>query len=612
LLSVCGLFPHPQRRGQKIAGRRLFPSSPVEWGALALTLGATLALCVNIGTFVTSHAGAARATDALFRIETLSSTLRDAESGERGFILTGNEAYLDGYEDARARLADRMTAAFATIGSDPIHRPQLLAIEDLARKKLDLLQQHIASRREAGFEAARAAVQTGESKQLMDAIRTIVLAMQDEIRQERAAEQGRELWSAFTSAVIPGGVLAALQVGLVVGGLRLRRLGEQFVKVSATVPGLVFSFRLKPDGTASMPYASPAILDLYGFGPEDVAEDATPIFARSHPDDRTHLQASIVESAGAMTEWHDEWRFNHPTKGERWIEGRSMPRAEPDGSILWHGYLHDITDRKRAEAALRQAQKLDALGQLTSGIAHDFNNYLTVIAGNLDLLERVYAGQPNAARLVSQSQAAATRAAGLVGRLLSFSRKQPMMIESLDCNEVVNGIEELLRRALPGKVELVLVIAPDLWRASTDRNQLETALLNLVVNARDALPESGGRITVRIANVTLDKAAAGSTQSVVPGDYVEIAVIDTGRGMSAEVLGHVFEPFFTTKGPGKGTGLGLSQIYGFAKQSNGHVEIDSREGVGTTVRLLLPRNIGVEAKSAASFASREERDSTTR
>jgi PAS domain S-box-containing protein len=279
----------------------------------------------------------------------------------------------------------------------------------------------------------------------------------------------------------------------------------------------------------------------------------------------------------------------HSPEEQRWFRCIAAPatRVGRRGAVVMHV---DITEAKRREDALRQAQKLDAIGQLTSGIAHDFNNYLTVIAGNLERLEAVCADRPRAARLIAQAEATATRAERLVKRLLGISRRHALQPEALDCNKVVAELRDLLQGALPAGIDLQLILDPALWAARADRNQLETALLNLVVNARDAIPEGGGRITVRTANVTLGTAAAEAS-NVVPGEFVEVSVADTGRGMSPAVLAHAFEPFFTTKAPGKGSGLGLSQIYGFAKQSEGSVEIDTREGAGTTLRLLLPRDV---------------------
>ena len=249
----------------------------------------------------------------------------------------------------------------------------------------------------------------------------------------------------------------------------------------------------------------------------------------------------------------------------------------------------EAASRERAEEALRQAQKMEAVGNLTGGIAHDFNNLLTIISGSLDMLRRrVDIGDARALRLVDQAIEGANRAAALTHRLLAFSRQQPLAPEPVDPNKLVAGMSDLLRRTLGENVAIETVLAGGLWRTHADRNQLENALLNLAVNARDAMLD-GGKLTIETANAHLDEAYAAERRDVTPGQYVMIAVCDTGAGMPPDVIARAFEPFFTTKPVGKGTGLGLSQVYGFAKQSGGHVAIYSEPGHGTTVKLYLPR-----------------------
>jgi len=247
-----------------------------------------------------------------------------------------------------------------------------------------------------------------------------------------------------------------------------------------------------------------------------------------------------------------------------------------------------IEQREQAETALRQAQKMEAIGQLTGGIAHDFNNLLQVIMGNLEVVQRRNLVENDAARrLVSAAARGAERAAMLTQRLLAFARRQPLNPKPVDVNRLVAGMSELLHRSLGEGIVIETVQASGLWPVTVDANQLENALLNLAVNARDAMPE-GGKLTIETANTFLDETYA-SSQEVKPGQYVAVAVTDTGTGMTREVLQKAFEPFFTTKDFGKGSGLGLSQAYGFMRQSGGHVRIYSEVGEGTTVKLYLPR-----------------------
>jgi PAS domain S-box-containing protein len=259
----------------------------------------------------------------------------------------------------------------------------------------------------------------------------------------------------------------------------------------------------------------------------------------------------------------------------------------------------DVTERREAMIALQktqeqlaQAQKMEGIGHLTGGIAHDFNNLLTIIIGNLETLQRA-ARNPDAHsdRLVRSAENAmrgAQRAAALTQRLLAFSRRQPLEPKILDVNRLVGGMSDLLRRSLGEQVAVETVLAGGLWRVHVDPNQLEVAILNLAVNARDAMPE-GGKLTIETANTHLDEIYAASQAEVLSGQYVVICVTDTGCGMTRKVLDRAFEPFFTTKDVGHGTGLGLSQVYGFVKQSGGHVKIYSEVGQGTTVKLYLPR-----------------------
>jgi len=257
----------------------------------------------------------------------------------------------------------------------------------------------------------------------------------------------------------------------------------------------------------------------------------------------------------------------------------------------------DITEKKKAERelegareALFQAQKMEAVGQLTGGVAHDFNNLLTVITGGLDIIAR---SKPTDAvrikRALEMAKHAADRAAGLTSHLLAFSRKQPLQPTPANLNTLVRTMADMLYRTLGEQIELESVLSPRIWTVEIDQNQLESAILNLAVNARDAMP-NGGKLTIETQNTYLDDTYSAKDSEVRPGQYVAVSVSDTGSGMSAETLSHVFEPFFTTKEVGRGTGLGLSMVYGFVKQSGGHVTIYSEEGLGTTVRIYLPRH----------------------
>jgi PAS domain S-box-containing protein len=266
----------------------------------------------------------------------------------------------------------------------------------------------------------------------------------------------------------------------------------------------------------------------------------------------------------------------------------------------------EVAERREAEEALRQAQKMEAVGQLTGGIAHDFNNLLTIIIGNIDTVLRRFDGgtDPRARRSLESALKGAERAASLTQRLLAFSRRQPLDPKTIDVGRLLAGMSDLLTRSISESIAIQIVTDPNLWPVEADPHQLENAILNLAVNARDAMP-GGGSLTIGARNVEVGASVPEGVQS---GSYVAISVADSGIGMSPETVAKVFDPFFTTKEVGKGTGLGLSMVYGFAKQSGGHIEIESTEGEGTTVRLLLGRKsedaaIDVESEKAAIEAS---------
>jgi signal transduction histidine kinase len=256
----------------------------------------------------------------------------------------------------------------------------------------------------------------------------------------------------------------------------------------------------------------------------------------------------------------------------------------------------DKEERERLEAQLRQSQKMEAIGQLTGGIAHDFNNMLAVVIGSLNLLKRrLERGDKDVMRFVDSATEGAERAAGLTNRLLAFSRQQPLAPQPLDVNRLVAGMSEMVRRALGESLQIESVLAAGLWRIHADPGQLESAILNLAVNSRDAMPD-GGKLTIETANASLDEAYAAAHVEAPPGQYVVLTVSDTGAGMTPDVVAKAFDPFFTTKAVGKGSGLGLSQVFGFVKQSGGHVKVYSEVGHGTAVKIYLPRFFGDDAE----------------
>ena len=336
--------------------------------------------------------------------------------------------------------------------------------------------------------------------------------------------------------------------------------------------------------------SNPAWQTILGWSEDEVASMS--IFELLHPDDVEHTRAGFELTLVGQPAIRFVNRYRCKDGSYRHI---SWVGIQEDDYVYCTG--RDITVERAAEIelskaqdALRQSQKMEAIGQLTGGIAHDFNNLLTGIIGSLDLVRKRMAANntDDVPRLMDAASAAALRAAALTHRLLAFGRRQSLDTKPSDVNRIVTGIEDFLQRTMGERIELTCKLSDDLWTASTDANQLESALLNLAINARDAMPD-GGRLTIETVNARLDKAYASLREDVQPGEYVAISVSDTGIGMPPEVLEKAVDPFFTTKPVGEGTGLGLSVIYGFIKQSRGHMRINSEVGQGTTVYLYLPR-----------------------
>ena len=406
----------------------------------------------------------------------------------------------------------------------------------------------------------------------------------------------------------------------------LRASEERFRAITNSVEQMIWSTR--PDGFHD--YYNDRWYAYTGVPPGSTDGDAwSGLF---HSDDQERMWATWRRSLETGEPYHIEYRLRHRSGEYRWVLGRAQPVRDAAGQVTrWFGTCTDIQEivdarevlaRSReeleraveartaelmaAEDQLRQSLKMEALGQLTGGIAHDFNNMLAIVIGGLNLIERrLSRGDTNIARYVDSAMEGATRAASLTQRLLAFSRQQPLAPEAIEGRAMLAGLHELLTRTIGEQIQLETIVGPDLWPIRADANQLENVIINLAVNARDAMPD-GGRLTIETANAPLDTACAREA-GVRAGDYVIVAVTDTGAGMSPEVMARIFDPFFTTKGVGKGTGLGLSQTFGFARQSGGFVKVRSTLGEGSVFELYLPRFEGEAApapKRAPAGAAR--------
>jgi PAS domain S-box-containing protein len=321
----------------------------------------------------------------------------------------------------------------------------------------------------------------------------------------------------------------------------------------------------------------------------------------THPDDHQASEKMRISAVSTRLPNHES-RLKHRNGSYRWIAWV----ATSESDFVYASGRHITAEKEaagalaRTEDQLRQAQKMEAVGQLTGGIAHDFNNLLAGITGSLDLLQRrLAAGRTDGVeRYAAAAITSAQRAAALTQRLLAFARRQPLDPKQVDANRLVANMEELIRRTIGPSITLEMVLSASLWPTICDPHQLDSAILNLAINARDAMPQ-GGRLTIETANAFLDDAYASSQgDEVKPGQYIAVSVTDTGTGMSPDIIAKAFDPFFTTKPTGQGTGLGLSMVYGFIKQSEGHVRIYSEPGQGTTFKLYLPRHRGLSMEDA--------------
>jgi PAS domain S-box-containing protein len=352
--------------------------------------------------------------------------------------------------------------------------------------------------------------------------------------------------------------------------------------------------------------ASPAWYKILGWREEDLLEKSVLDFI--HPDDRATAQEEHDLLISGSPAARVTARYRHADGSSRLLSWTNMA---DDGFI--HAIGRDITIEhdtsqalQRAEEALRQSQKMEAIGQLTGGIAHDFNNILTGIVGSLELMQRRIAAGRTAeiGRYVDAAITSANRAAALTHRLLAFGRRQSLDPKPIDVNHLIVSIEDLLLRTLGENITITTSLEPSLWPAFSDVNQLESALLNLIINARDAMP-NGGKLTITTHNSELIGHNTDADDGFAAGEYIELSISDTGTGMTPEVLEKVFDPFFTTKPIGQGTGLGLSMIYGFIRQSNGYIQIDSTVGKGTTIALYLPRHYQDESEASTEIVPTE-------
>jgi PAS domain S-box-containing protein len=538
----------------------------------------------------------------------LDHAIQDAERGQRGFLITGNDAYLDPYRAGVAEAPAKLQELRRLTLDSPDQLRRIGNLESQIDLKFAEMQHTIETRQKDGFDAARRIVETDVG---LDAMRTITGLIEAIIADENKllSEHQARLIEAQRSNAIFGLAAAALALAVMLAGGILLTLGSlHLLRSQRALQESEERFRLLVSGVKdhAIFMLDPAgMIVSWNEGAERIKGYRADEIAGSHfsrfylPEEAAMgIPGRLLEKATA--EGHVEaeaWRVRKD--GSRfWANVIITALRDTDGNLRGFAKVtRDITERRQQElaleqhrAALAQLQKMEALGQLTGGVAHDFNNLLTTILGSVELLQR--SGQPDeerTARLLGAVQRAGEQGASLTNRLLAFSRRQALSPQVVDANRLVGSISEILRRTLGESIAVETVLAAGLWGTLVDPNQLENAVLNLAINARDAMPE-GGKLTIETGNTYLDDEYAAAHNEVTPGQYVLIALSDTGQGMSEEIMAHAFEPFYTTKPEGRGTGLGLSQVYGFVKQSGGHIKLYSEPGCGTTVKIYLPRS----------------------
>ncbi|OXS16798.1 hypothetical protein CGX12_01690 [Zobellella denitrificans] len=499
---------------------------------------------------------------------TLSTTADSPWQRERGLVLL--QQAMTGYQRTLARL-------------DPA------ADASAFRRDLDALEQQLQPLRQDPFSAA----QSLSLRLAMYRLNSSAQQLDGELRRQLGELSGQ------LDLYFDGGVVLALLLlgGICLGLFRLEqsrsRQQQRLELLEAAVSQLNDIVMITEAGLLDEP--GPRIVFV------NAAFERHTGYRRGEVIGRTprilHGPETSVEERRRIRRALEHWQpvqaemLNYTKGGDKlWLELSIVPLTDRQGRYThWVSVERNITERRELEEQLHQARRLESVGQLTGGIAHDFNNLLTVIIGNAELLQEQLAEADPLRPLAESMLSAAQRGAELTSRLLAFARRQALVPRVVAVNELMDEMQLLLRRTLGHHVAIEVVQEPGLWPALVDPAQLESALLNLCINARDAMP-GGGRLTLESANISLDEEDAGRYGDVAPGDYVQLVVSDTGSGIAAEHLHRVFEPFFTTKEQGRGTGLGLSMVFGFIKQSGGHITLYSEPGEGTTVRMYLPRS----------------------
>jgi PAS domain S-box-containing protein len=596
-------------------------------------LGAGLAVLLivsaaSFGLDMKSRSDATWVNHTLEVINKLSEArllMRRAESAARGYVISGIPSFLDDYHDVRGKVDAAFTDLKAAASDNDAQLRLLDEAEKTAARRLAAMDKFVGFKTANDAAGIASIIAGGEGRNLMEVVNSDfdrLAAVEDELLAVRGADS-RRTGALLLAANLVGVALILILVAILVRASRTRHReleatvasqsehlvsAHEEVRLSTAVLRSTFDSMaeavlvISPEGeiVLSNPAAEKMLRFQRGMNVEDLRELST-----------------VYKSDGTTLLRRDEMPAQRVLRGEAFTEqeiivrprsGRppvhlvisGQPLRGSSGTISGAALVyHDITGARETENKLQQAQKLEAIGKLTGGVAHDFNNMLTVITGTTEALVARVQDQPDLVAVARLIDDAANRCAELVKQLLAFARKQPLQPRNVNINERVMETAKLLRPTLGEQIEIETILGDELPMAHIDPSQLANAVINMAINARDAMP-NGGKLLLETRNVVLDEAYGHSNPDTQPGAYVMLAITDTGTGMPKAVQERAFEPFFTTKEVGKGSGLGLSMVYGFVKQSGGHIKIYSEEGHGTSIKLYLPPARGAAAAATAT------------
>lgn len=555
------------------------------------------------------------------KLQQVLSVLQDAETGQRGYLLTQDESYLEPYNSARLQVTGALSQLQSVTSDNLFQQENIEKLKSLVTGKLNELGETIELQRQGQGQQALVIVKSDKGKVIMDRIRSVIKSME---LAETALLEERQRYFVQTKRV---SLLAEIAGFILIGGvaltvliqtrrsLRSRQLAESQLVDSDERTRLILDaagqgiYGLDLNGYTT--FVNRKVCDLLGYTAEElVNHQMHTLVQHSYSDGSTYPaeESAILTAldAGTVLEVANEvlYRKDGTSFPVDYVSTPIYRMGEKVGAVV---VFSDTTERKRLEEQLRRSQKLEAVGQLSGGIAHDFNNLLGVIMGNADMLAVTLETGNDPLKFVNGIVEAGEKAASLTQRLLAFSRQQPLAEAPTDLPVILRSMEDMLTRTLGATVDLSIDCLGDSAPVMVDANQFENAILNLALNARDAMP-SGGSLSIQTKLKVLDETYTQSYEDLKPGEYVEVVFSDTGSGMNPDTIARAFEPFYTTKGIGEGSGLGLSMVYGFVKQSDGHIAISSEPGRGTTVRFYLPRSHeAAETSSKIEVVSQQPR-----